>query len=67
MCNIKFLEHEFNDANYEKGKHDLDDLKQENVDDPEGWEHDYDEYLSLQHVQYGEQYWIEYTFRVLIY
>ena len=42
-----------NDSDYEKEKDDINDLKQENVDDPEGWEHDYDEYLSMQHA-HGE-------------
>ena len=32
---------------------DNNDFKQENVDDPEGWEHDYDEYLSMQYA-HGE-------------
>ena len=48
FISVLTLEHESNDSDYEKGTDDSNDFQHENVDDPEGWEHDFAEYLSLQ-------------------
>jgi hypothetical protein len=45
-----YVANEIIDADYEDGKVDFENSKQGNVDDPaEEWEHDYDEYLSMQY------------------